>query len=97
MNPPESYIVTSLTLDTVGPVFAHRLADGPPPSPRAQLSETVSPTGKLMLSVEEAARVLSIGRTVAYEGVRSGWLPTVRLGEKKIGVPWPRLWRAFFA
>jgi excisionase family DNA binding protein len=51
----------------------------------------------MMLSVEEAARVLGIGRTVAYEGARSGWLPTVRLGGKKLGVPWTRLWRAFFS
>jgi len=34
----------------------------------------------LVLTVEEAARVLRIGRSSAYEAARTGELPTVRIG-----------------
>jgi excisionase family DNA binding protein len=34
------------------------------------------------LTVEEAADVLGIGRTLAYEAVRRGEIPTVRLGRR---------------
>ena len=36
--------------------------------------------GALLLTVEEAARLLRIGRGTAYEMVRQGQLPHVRLG-----------------
>ena len=32
------------------------------------------------LTVEECARFLGIGRSAAYEGVRSGQIPAVRVG-----------------
>ncbi len=35
---------------------------------------------RLLLTVEEAARRLGIGRTLAWRLVRSGQLPSVRLG-----------------
>ena len=35
---------------------------------------------RLLLTVEEAARRLGIGRTLAWRLVRSGELPSVRLG-----------------
>jgi excisionase family DNA binding protein len=38
------------------------------------------------LTVEEAAVKLGIGRNSAYEGVRSGEIPSVRIG-KRIVVP----------
>ena len=34
----------------------------------------------LVLTVEEAAKVLRIGRSSAYEAARTGQLPTVRIG-----------------
>lgn len=37
-------------------------------------------TERLLLTVEEAARQLNIGRTFAWELVRKGELPVVRLG-----------------
>ncbi len=38
------------------------------------------------LSVEETAKVLGIGRNSAYEGVRTGEIPSIRIG-KRILVP----------
>ncbi|UFU06992.1 helix-turn-helix domain-containing protein [Ruania halotolerans] len=38
------------------------------------------------LSVEEAAQVLGIGRTTAYAAVKSGQVPTIRLG-RRVRVP----------
>ncbi len=38
------------------------------------------------LSVEETAEVLGIGRNSAYEGVRTGQIPSIRIG-KRILVP----------
>ena len=40
------------------------------------------PSPRLTLTVEEAARVLGIGRTLAYEGVRTGAIPSVRVGRR---------------
>lgn len=37
---------------------------------------------RLTLTVEEAAEVLGIGRTLAYESVQRGDLPTVRIGRR---------------
>lgn len=39
------------------------------------------------LSVEEAAHWLSIGRTAAYEGVKNGTLPAIRVGRHHLRVP----------
>ena len=36
------------------------------------------------LTVEEAARVLGISRSSAYEAVRRGELPTVRIGRRYV-------------
>jgi excisionase family DNA binding protein len=41
-----------------------------------QLEPSVKPT----LSVDEAAAVLGIGRASAYEGVRRGEIPSIRIG-----------------
>lgn len=40
----------------------------------------------LVLTVEEAARLLRIGRTAAYEAVRRGDIPSLRIG-KTLRVP----------
>jgi excisionase family DNA binding protein len=45
---------------------------------------------RLLLTVEEAAQCLNIGRTLAWERVRRGDLPTVRLC-RCVRVPWPAL------
>jgi excisionase family DNA binding protein len=42
------------------------------------------------ISVEEAAELLGIGRTAAYEAARRGQLPTCRLGRRLL-VPVPAL------
>ena len=41
---------------------------------------------RLVYTVEEAGRLLGVSRTTAYECVRTGQLPSVRLG-RRIVVP----------
>ncbi len=45
---------------------------------------------RVTLTVEEAARALGIGRGLAYEAVRRGEIPTVRIGRRLL-VPRPAL------
>jgi excisionase family DNA binding protein len=40
------------------------------------------PSPRLTFTVEEVAVVLGIGRTLAYEGVRTGAIPSVRVGRR---------------
>jgi excisionase family DNA binding protein len=47
-------------------------------------------TEPLTLSIEEAAELLGIGRSSAYEAARNGQLPTIRLGRRLL-VPRPKL------
>jgi excisionase family DNA binding protein len=44
----------------------------------------------LVLTVEQAARLLGISRGLAYSAARSGQLPTIRLGRRLL-VPTARL------
>lgn len=37
---------------------------------------------KVVLTVVEAARILGIGRSAAYQGVKTGELPTIRIGRR---------------
>jgi len=46
----------------------------------------VAESAKLLLRPEEAARALSIGRSKAYEMLRAGELPSIRLG-RSLRVP----------
>ena len=46
--------------------------------------------GRVTLTVEEAATVLGLGRSAAYEAARRGQLPTRRLGRRLL-VPVPAL------
>jgi excisionase family DNA binding protein len=39
------------------------------------------------LTVEQAARALGIGRGLAYSLVRTGAIPSLRLGERRLVVP----------
>jgi excisionase family DNA binding protein len=41
---------------------------------------------KLTLTVEEAGKALGLGRNTAYEAVRTGLIPSIRIG-KRILVP----------
>lgn len=41
----------------------------------------------LVLTVEEVAAVLRIGRSAAYQAVRDGSIPSVRIGGRSIRVP----------
>jgi excisionase family DNA binding protein len=44
----------------------------------------------MTITVEEAGRLLGIGRSLAYEAARRGELPTIRLGRRLL-VPTARL------
>ena len=46
--------------------------------------------GKATITIEQAARVLGLGRTAAYDAARRGELPTRRLGRRLL-VPVPAL------
>jgi excisionase family DNA binding protein len=49
------------------------------------LGHTIVPVRpRTTLTVEEAARVLGIGRSTAYEAVRCGQIPAMRLGRRSI-------------
>lgn len=45
---------------------------------------------RLVLTVEEAAQLLGISRGLAYEAVRQGQIPSIRLG-RRVLVPRARL------
>lgn len=47
-------------------------------------------TAKATISVEQAAQVLGLGRTAAYEAARRGEFPTRKLG-RRVVVPVPAL------
>jgi excisionase family DNA binding protein len=47
-------------------------------------SMRAQPAERQTLTVEEAARVLGISRSSAYEAVRRGELPTVRIGRRYV-------------
>ena len=46
--------------------------------------------GRTTITVEQAAQVLGLGRTAAYDAARRGELPTLRLGRRLL-VPVPAL------
>jgi excisionase family DNA binding protein len=46
--------------------------------------------GRATISVEEAGRLLGIGRSAAYEAIRRGEIPHLRIGRRYL-VPVPRL------
>ena len=49
-------------------------------------------TERRTITIPEVAKVLGIGRAAAYEGARTGQIPTIRIG-KRILVPVPALER----
>jgi excisionase family DNA binding protein len=48
------------------------------------------PEGRLTVTVEEAAKLLGISRTMAFQAVRSGEIPAIRV-RRRILVPVARL------
>jgi excisionase family DNA binding protein len=40
--------------------------------------------GRLTLTVEEAAHALGIGRNSAYEAIRTGDIPSIRIGRRRL-------------
>lgn len=46
--------------------------------------------GKATITIEQAAQVIGVGRTAAYDAARRGELPTRRLGRRLL-VPVPAL------
>lgn len=60
------------------------------------MAQTIAPLrledleDRIMLTVEEVAALLGLGRTAAYEAARRGELPSRRLGRRVI-VPVPAL------
>ncbi len=44
-------------------------------------------SSKRTVTVEEAARILGIGRSAAYEGVHTGYIPAVRVSPRRLVVP----------
>ena len=50
------------------------------------MNEQKTPRPRLTYTVPEAAELLGVGRSAAYEAARSGQIPTIRIG-KRILVP----------
>lgn len=42
------------------------------------------PSQRLVHSVDEAAEMLGIGRTLAYDLIRTGQLPSVKIGQRRL-------------
>jgi excisionase family DNA binding protein len=47
-------------------------------------------SGRATITVEEAGAVLGVGRSTAYEAVRAGELPSLKLG-RRVLIPVPKL------
>jgi excisionase family DNA binding protein len=48
------------------------------------LQDDVTMTGRMTLTVEEAARALGISRGSAYEAVKAGDIPSITIGKRKL-------------
>ena len=58
-------------------------ADQPParlPTRHTRINQTDSPDNRLLLTVQEAAKRLSLGRSLMYELIRSGQVASVHVG-----------------
>jgi excisionase family DNA binding protein len=56
------------------------------PDDEAGPHDDTRPPGQAVLTVEETARLLRIGRTLAFAAVRDGSIPSIRIG-RRILVP----------
>ncbi len=61
--------------------------DGPPWSTDARRVDT-APDPRMLVSVPEAARMLSIGRTRAFRLVNANYLVSVKIGRSRLGPVW---------
>jgi excisionase family DNA binding protein len=41
-------------------------------------------SARATVTVDEAARILGVGRAAAYEGVRTGLIPSIRVSPRRI-------------
>ena len=55
------------------------------------MTHTLQPDPPLFLTIDEAARMLRIGRSLAYELAHQGEIPVVRLGKRRWLVPYAAL------
>lgn len=58
------------------------IAERPPGDGRPAGAVSTTTTGRLTLTVEEAAALLGISRAFAYEAVRRGEIPSIRIGRR---------------
>jgi excisionase family DNA binding protein len=65
-----------VTTSRVGPAVADLLTDAGEPLTVEQLRE------RYTITPEEAGRVVGIGRTAAYDALRRGELPSLRIGRR---------------
>jgi excisionase family DNA binding protein len=56
-------------------------------SSTSRLSADAPATARLTYTVEEAAKALGISRGLAYQMVREGRLPALRLGQRRLIIP----------
>ena len=49
-----------------------------------ETTRTTPPPSSAVLTVEEAGRLLGIGRGLAYEAARRGDIPTLRIGRRLV-------------
>ena len=88
------YRLDGPTLD----LFTRRPTTGPSPAPStpaapkdAERGAEMRPgPGRQTVTVEEAAAILGLGRSAAYEAVRRGEIPSLRVGRRLL-VPVPAL------
>ncbi len=75
---------------TIHPIAAHPTGMGSaPPGPGPSHTDDTTPApsmGRLVLTVDEAAYLLNISRSLAYELIARGELPALRLG-RRIVIP----------
>lgn len=60
---------------------------------RDQIAQSARPV-PMLLTVEETTKLLRISRSSTYEGIRAGYIPSVRIGRRLL-VPRRELLRAF--
>lgn len=58
------------------------IAERPPDTERSQGVASKGASARLTLTVEEAAALLGISRAFAYEAVRRGEIPSIRIGRR---------------
>ena len=73
------------TAGTGSPMDSHD-----PGRPGHREPDVPRPLARRTVTVEEAAAILGIGRTAAYEGVKRGHIPSIRVN-RRVLVPLPAL------